>query len=147
MPKSPPHAPRGKSGYKSSPGKSSPGHSVAPSPPGHEAVSPTQTAGTIPSPQHGSGATSAGHFQQQQQQQLHGYESFTRPLRPDELKGLPGNYMPYFGQPGQNMPPQFTERQAAPGVKLEHEQANAGQGSPQQQQRFAREYVRISCFA
>lgn len=138
MSKSPPHAPRGKSSYKASPGKSSPGHSVAPSPPGHESVSPSSQAGTMPSPQLGPGATSGpgsavpSHFQQ-----LHGYESFTRPPRPEDLKGLPGNYMPYFGQPGQNMPPQFTERQGP--VKLEHEQANMGQSSPQQQ-RFAREY-------
>lgn len=135
MPKSPPHAPRGKASYKSSPGKSSPGHSVAPSPPGHESVSPTQTAGNIPSPQHGPGA-SAGSAPQHFQPQLQNYESFTRPPRPEDLKGLPGNYMPYFGQPG--MPPQFTERPSQSNVKLEHEQSN--QSSPQQQ-RFAPQYV------
>jgi hypothetical protein len=134
MPKSPPHAPRGKASYKSSPGKSSPGHSVAPSPPGHESVSPTQTAGNIPSPQHGPGA-SAGSAPQHFQPQLQSYESFTRPPRPEDLKGLPGNYMPYFGQPG--MPPQFTERPSQSNVKLEHEQSN--QSSPQQQ-RFAPQY-------
>jgi len=141
MPKSPPHAPRGKASYKQSSGKSSPGQSVVPSPSGHETVNPSQAGGNVPSSQLGpalssvpGGAVLPAHFPQQPQ----GYESFTRPPRPEDIKNLPGNYVPYFGHPSPGMSPQFSERQT---VKLEQE--HVGQSSPQLQQRFTREYVRF----